>query len=108
MSGWVSQYADGLMTEVVSNRVAWGHLSANAWDYTPIAVLECERLGNTYTIVWEDGAAEPAMVVDCANPDHVETVDWMIDNAIVFEVGAQTARERGFFQRGGVHARLQR
>lgn len=106
-SGWVSQYSPGVFQTVINNRLAWQQLPWSVHDHTAIAVLECNRLGEVGTIIWANGETESYMVADCANPAHIETIEWMTTNSIAFEVGYETALRRGFVGTGGVYAELQ-
>lgn len=53
-----------------------------------IAVVECDRIGDLVTVVYED-FVETMMVADCSG--HVETTRWMDRNNILMEVGHETA-----------------
>jgi len=98
--GTVSQYAPGLMGEVVANRLAWGHIGSTDGVRVFGAVLHCDHIGRRGWVTWSDGTRERLMVVDCANPEHSATVQWMAENNVIVEVGYTTAERRGFVGRG--------
>lgn len=100
--GTISQYNPGLMEETIRNNVAWGHVPRESLVGVDVfaAVLDCRHIGRRGWITWEDGQRERLLVVDCANPQHVETVRWMVDENVIAEVGYRTAARRGFVGRG--------
>jgi len=92
--GMASQYAPGVMDEVVANRQR-GITIADLPDPLPsvdgfVAVEDCSEIGD---IIWlrpeGQGAWESFLVADCSGDQR--TSDWMARNNILVEVDYATA-----------------
>lgn len=105
-TGLASQYAEGVMAQVVRNRQEWGQLPATLPPVAGyIAVVGCEHLGEVWllrpqgTRTWGK-----FLVVDCAGPqlrpDGLTGGEWMQNNNIIVEVGYPTAQDWGTIGRG--------
>ena len=101
LRGNVSQYAPGLMSVVVSNRLAWGHV--DALRGLPIAVEDCRLLGRGGVATFDDFGAHRVTVVDCLASHHD---DQLFRDGVIFEVGHAAAARFDFVGRGGVWADL--
>jgi len=96
--GWASHYREGLMEEVVLNRMRTGHLPL----ITPmvdgyIASADCRDIGQIWALrPYGYSRWEYFLVADCA--DHTLTTgglpddQWMIQNNILAEVNYPTAK----------------
>ncbi len=89
--GMATYYADGVMDQVIANRVAWGQIDpATLGRYVGfVALKDCGRIGHEADILWPDGMEGPFLVVDCADPrdwPYLEKIDFAVD------VGYRTAR----------------
>lgn len=104
--GLASQYAPGVMEQVVENRQEWGQLPAilpRVDGY--IAVVDCDALGEVWLLRPAGGLVwERFLVVDCAGPqlrpDGLTGGQWMERNGIIAEVGYPTAERWGTVGRG--------
>jgi len=108
---WCSQYAPGVMQEVIANRQAWGQIpdDLSAWDGF-VAVPDCDDIGQTYYIRQHNSTDRRwlrVLAVDCANKtdrqgaeDARSGYEWMRDNNIAFEVDYATAVAWGMVGRG--------
>lgn len=105
LRGNVSQYASGVMSTVVSNRLAWQHIAAV--DGLPIAVQDCRLLGRRGVAVFDDIGAFPVTVVDCQRSEDATDSKNIFNNGVIFEVGYRDAEWLGFAGRGGVWASLE-
>lgn len=105
-TGWASQYARGVMEEVIANRQSWGQLPETLPDVAGyVAGVNCSNIGQiwllrpTGSVVWEE-----FLVVDCAGPqlrpDGKTGGQWMRDNNVLVEVGYPTAVRWGVVGRG--------
>lgn len=63
-AGLATSYADGVMDEVVANRVRWGQVQPGDFEY--VALLDCGRIGEVVWLEACNGALVPVMVADCA------------------------------------------
>lgn len=111
MNGWLSQYADGVMKQVIENRVGYGWITqeeANQIDDGGIAVYDCSYMGWLAHVTifgsqigGKDGSFK-GRVVDCANPASAETdgTRAFFEQGIIAEVDARIAKRFGFVGRG--------
>ena len=102
MRGNVSQYAPGLMSTVVANRLHWQHV--DVVHGLPIAVQDCRLLGKRGVATFDDFGRFPVTVVDCLAPHHSSE---LFDAGVIFEVGHPFAKAHGFVGRGGIWASLE-
>lgn len=66
-SGMATRYNPGVMETVVANRELWGQLPADTDPGRCVALLECERIGDSVWVEKPDGAVYgPFVVADCA------------------------------------------
>lgn len=66
-SGMATRYNPGVMTAVVANRVMWSQLPEGTDPGRCVALMECERIGDTVWIEKPDGVVYgPYIVADCA------------------------------------------
>jgi len=82
-SGVALRYDDGVMRQVVQNRVEWGHLPSGTNPDRCVALLTCDRLGDT---VWLEAGLRlvPVTVCDCAARPHragLQRRGWAVDVA---------------------------
>ena len=111
-TGYVSQFAPGVMQEVVGNRISFGQITQSQLDQygmNTVAVYSCSWVGSTVLLVWSNGDREVHLVADCVNPIHwhdVNAIDFW--EQVVVEVSAETAERRGFRNRGGVLVTMHR
>ena len=95
LSGLATYYSPGLMETVAANRGM--PLDGYAGG---VALNDCEHLGRSVWLEWEDGDIEgPFLVVDCAQQRHVGARD---ARGYVAEVDASVAKEHGFYGVGPV------
>ena len=101
--GWVSQYAPGLMDRVVEQRMEWGQMPTDVWDYDiRTAVLDCAYIGYVGSVLWHDThTTESVIVTDCACRCHPTTINWFTRDDIIIEVDYETAERHDFVGRGG-------
>jgi hypothetical protein len=101
VSGWASQYSPGVMAEVLRNRTSGreGIVQMPPPLYRPIAVSECDRLGENIRLRYAGGPWEMATVVDCARSGD-GSAEWMEENNILLEMDHRRAVELGTVGRG--------
>lgn len=95
ITGIASQYAPGVMEQVISTRQAGLARATLPAGLPPVAgyvaVIDCSRIGE---VVWlrpvGETGWEPFLVTDCANPADGSDV-WMTQNGILVEVDYNTA-----------------
>lgn len=94
-SGLATSYSDGVMAEVVANRIAWNQLPPDTDAAQGVALLTCDRLGERVWITTPTRIL-PAVVTDCAQAGHrAELVErgWAVDLSaeLAAELGAVLA-----------------
>lgn len=93
ISGYAMYYNPNVMQEVVSNRLAMGHISSCAECVGTVALLRPGDLNRRVWLQWADGVVEgPFLVVDVAAAHHVAQLlarNWVVD------VDNRTAVRRG-------------
>ena len=108
LSGGASQYAPGVMAQVIANRQA-GLAAPTLPAELPsvdgfIAVVDCAEIGNIWYVRPPDGDWERHLVADCAGPelrtDGLTGGEWMRANNILIEISASTAEGWGVAGRG--------
>lgn len=99
--GIASQYAPGVMERVVAYRQTRPVAYALPADLPTVAgyvaVLECEHIGEVWTLRINDGTPERYLVADCAGD--AATRDWMTRGGVLVEVDYETAERLGFVGR---------
>jgi len=105
-TGWASQYAPGVMEQVIENRQRWGQLPATLPPVDGhIAAVRCSALGEVWWLRPQGTRAwGQFLVVDCAGPqlrpDGKTGGQWMKENNIIAEVGYETVKWWGVAGRG--------
>ena len=72
-------YAPGVMTEVLANRIAWGHVQPCPECIGMVALADCGQLGARAWIIGPRGMEGQFLVTDCGTfltPGRVAEVDW--------------------------------
>lgn len=94
LCGIASQYASGVMNQVIHNRQAMHQLPAVLPDVRGyVAVIDCGRIGEVLQV-----NGEPMLAVDCTNDSR--TIAWMQNNNILIEMDFDTAKRLGTIGRG--------
>lgn len=112
ISGWASQYAEGVFERVIAVRQS-GRTAMDLPAELPqvdgfVAVVECDQIGSIIYLRPEDTETwEAFLVVDCAGrSDRQSDTDprsgrqWMLDNNILVEIDHQSALRWGCVGRG--------
>lgn len=101
-SGIASQYAPGVMEQVIATRQAGltaYDLPQDLSNYTVfLAVEDCKLVGTPVLIQPIGGSMEQGLITDCSG--HAETSDWMLGNNIVCEIDGETALRWGTVGKG--------
>ena len=93
-SGEATRYDPGVMEQVVENRMGWGQVASGTDPARSIALLDCDRIGET---VWLEAGGRlvgPLTVADCAQRGHradLEERGWAID--VSYELGVELGME---------------
>jgi hypothetical protein len=101
VSGWLSQYAPGVMDRVIHNR-QHGRTARDLPLEIPavdgyIAVLDCAHIGQMRTLIYK-GRSYAVLVADCAGSRGARR--WMTTRNVIAEVDHGMARANGFVGRG--------
>jgi len=117
ITGLTSRYSPGVMQATIAARIEMGQLSAHsvAAHDGYVAVLDCNRIGDTLWIMVNDGRHwqtgelvdggrwQRVLVTDCARRDGADGArSWMADNGILTELDYYTAARYGFTHLGAV------
>jgi len=81
-SGYATKYDPGVFEQVVENRIGWGQLEPDVDPALCVALLDCNRIGDTVWLKTESGAVHEAIVCDCAASQHramLEARNWAVD-----------------------------
>lgn len=106
--GLASQYAPGVMQEVINNRQRMNQIPENLTAYDGfIAVRDCKDIGKEYYLYYPGkNIIEKFLAVDCASKsDRQSSTDarsgykWMLDGNILVEVDYETAERWGIVGR---------
>lgn len=97
--GSLSQYAPGVMEATIAARQDWGQLPYDLSGFAgAIAVLDCDRIGETAYLSIDGGEWLPVIIADCSG--HAHTTAWMREAGILGEVNYGLAERFGFVGRG--------
>jgi len=81
--GLATFYAEGVMAEVVANRIAWGQITPCAECAGYVALLDPDTIGRRVWLHAPGRAIEgPFLVVDCAKPTdraYLLSRGWVVD-----------------------------
>lgn len=88
--GFVSRYDPGVFESVVRTRRVWDQNVSKTFEDGYIAVLDCDLVGETVFVEFEDGSYTYLKVADCAGIAD-GGASWMQRNKISGEVDFNTA-----------------